>query len=70
MRSPLPAGPYWPLPRTRTFWPSLMPAGTRTSMTSPSGSRSPMVVPRMEPAKEIDVDAVRSAPFCGPRWKD
>ena len=39
-------------------------------MTSPSGSRRPMVVPRMEPAKEMEVDAVRSAPFCGARWKD
>ena len=39
-------------------------------MTSPSGSRRPMVVPRMDPAKEMEVDAVRSAPFCGARWND
>ncbi len=38
-------------------------------MTSPSGSRRPIVVPRMDPAKEMLVVAVRSAPFCGARWK-
>src|SRR6185312_7726302 len=65
IRSPAPAGPGWPLPRTRTFWPSLMPAGIRTSMTSPLGSRNPMVVPLMEPAKEMLVLAVRSAPLRG-----
>ena len=38
-------------------------------MTSPFGSRRPMVVPRMDPAKEMLVVAVRSAPFGGGRWK-
>ena len=41
--------------------------GIRTSITSPEGSRRPMVVPRMEPAKEMLVDAVRSAPLLGAR---
>jgi len=36
----------------------------------PYDSEKDLSVPRMEPAKEMEVDAVRSAPFCGPRWKD